>query len=155
MYDHILVPLDGSELAEQAVPHAKELARLDDATVHLIQVTSGRPESVGFRSGVDSESEVYALEISRQFEQALIDGAGEYLTQIAAPIIDEGIQVETELHHGAPHEHIVEYANNNNVDLIVMSSHGHGGIRRMLTGSTTDRVVRAAEIPVLVIPCED
>ncbi|MDP6454764.1 MAG: universal stress protein [SAR202 cluster bacterium] len=155
MFDHILVPLDGSELAEQALPHASDIAKTNGATVHFIQVTSDHPEAAGFRSGLSSESQASNLEISRQLEQAMVDRARDYLTRIAAPIKNEGITVETELHHGSPHEHIVEYAENNDIDLIVMSSHGHGGVRRMLTGSTTDKVVRAAEVPVLVIPCED
>jgi nucleotide-binding universal stress UspA family protein len=155
MFNHILVPLDGSKLAEQALPHVRDIAKTNGATVHFIRVTSDHPEAAGFRSGLATEGQASHLEISRQLEQAMVDRARNYLARVAAPIENEGIKVETELHHGAPHEHIVEYAENHDIDLIVMSSHGHGGIRRMLTGSSTDKVVRTAEVPVLVIPCKD
>ncbi len=80
-------------------------------------------------------------------------GHQEYLEHIATQLKNDGIETQTEIQEGSPHDHIVDYARQHGVDLIIMSSHGHGGLKRLLTGSTTDKVVRAGEVPVLVVPC--
>lgn len=70
---------------------------------------------------------------------------------MASQLKVEGIAVETQLFEGSPHEQIAEYAKQNGVDVIVMSTHGHGGVKRLIVGSTTDRVIRSGDIPVLVV----
>ena len=66
-----------------------------------------------------------------------------------------GIQIESDyaVREGAPAQNIIDYVNEHSISLVVMSTHGHGGIRRLLVGSVTDRVIRSCEVPVLVVPC--
>ena len=78
--------------------------------------------------------------------------ARNYLVEVAQTCQAEGLQVRSEVRESAAAESIKAYAEDNDIDLIIMSTHGRGGIHRMLIGSVTDRVVRSVEIPVLVIP---
>ncbi len=171
MYTQILIPLDGSKLSEKALPHAQGLAKSYGATIHLLQVfthhpSGGQPHgegpepggNLGSRAGLAGAiparvggSNPLTLELARQLAEAQIAEAQEYLEHMATQLKNESIAVETQLHEGPPHEHIVEYAKQHSVDLIVMSTHGHGGVKRFFMGSTTDRVIRAGEVPVLVV----
>ena len=81
-----------------------------------------------------------------------INNAREYLANVAGACQTEGLQVRTELREATAPESIKAYADDNDIDLIVMSTHGRGSIHRMLIGSVTDRVVRSVEVPVPVIP---
>ena len=84
-----------------------------------------------------------------------IKNARNYLANVAGACQAEGLQVRSELREAAAPESIKAYADDNEIDLIVMSTHGRGGIHRMFIGSVTDRVVRSVEVPVLVIPRGD
>lgn len=152
MYSRILVPLDGSEMGERALAHAQTLAKLGGGTVYLIRVFTRHP---GSAPAAGSRSLAAAAELARQLEEAEISAAEEYLEHTAADLQGEGIKVETAVHEGQAHEHILEYARQEHVDLIVMSTHGHSGLKRMLLGSITDRVIREGEVPVLVVPPPD
>ena len=154
MFTRILVPLDGSEFGDKVLPIAQELARLSDATIHLIQVISRQPESEA-RQGRGGES-VTALEMEIDSARRLIDartarGKG-HLEAIATQLQNDGIKAETAMREGAAYENIVEYAKEAGIDLVVMSTHGHGALRRLFIGSVTDRVIRSCETPVLIVP---
>ena len=154
MYSSILVPLDGSDLAERAMPHVQGLAKPCGATVHLIQVVECHPKgSPAFGPGVESHRTQDAdFALQRQIEEAQSTAVHEYLDHMADKLRSEGIKAEASILEGAAYENIIDYARRHSIELIVMSSHGHGGLRRMLLGSTTDRVIRGGEIPVMVIP---
>ena len=153
MYSRILVPLDGSKLAEKALPHAEGLARTSGATVHLISVFTRYPAGSLLAGGLEGGSSTTStLELARQLEETQISNAKEYLVHVAAQLEHDGIQVEKEFHEGSPHDYIIDYSKQHGIDLIVMSTHGHGGLKRLLLGSITDKVVRAGETPVLVVP---
>ena len=164
MYTQILVPLDGSKLAEKALPHAQGLAKTYGATVHLLQVFTHHPSGgspigegtnlpglTGRTAAGLGGSNPNTLELARQLSEAQIQEAEQYLDHVSMQLKNEGIDVKTELHEGVPHEHIAEYAKQNSVDLIVMSGHGHGGVKRLIMGSTTDRVIRSGEANVFVV----
>ena len=155
MFSNILVPLDGSELSEKALDVVKSLASSSETTVHLIEVVSRSPEFEARRgtSGFFQTGEI-ELEINtaRQLVDRRIGRAKEYLEMVAVGLQDAGINVVTAIGEGAADEQIIDYAKENNIDLIVMSTHGHGGLRRLFIGSVTDRVVHSGEKPVLVVP---
>ncbi len=155
MFTHILVALDGSGLAEQALPMAENLARSSSATIHLIQVVSRQPESEAGRGFGDSSPQV--AEMARDLAHQLVEGrlsrGKEYLEGIAGRLKNSGVTVETALREGAADENIVGYSREHGIDLVVMSSHGYGGVKRLLLGSVADRVIRSCEVPVLVLPC--
>ena len=154
MYSRILVPLDGSKLAEKALPHAQGLAKTSGASIHLINVFTKHPSSgIPPTGGPESDrSAGSTAELARQLEEAQISGMDGYLAHIATQLEHDGIQAEREIHEGPAHDHIIDYAKQHGIDLIVMSTHGHGGVKRLLLGSSTDRVIRAGEVPVLVVP---
>ena len=154
MYSCILVPLDGSKLAEKALAHAEGLAKSSGATVHLIMSISRHYSGEAPIGGslVADQSAARAADLSRQLEEAEIQTAQQYLDHAATGLKSLGLETVVELTTGPAHEHVIDYAKQHGVDLIVMSTHGHGGLKRMLLGSTTDRVIRSGELPVLVVP---
>ncbi len=154
MFTNILVALDGSELAEQALPLAQDLARSSNATIHLIQVVSRQPELEATRGGDTSiQSVEIARDLAHQLVEARLSRGKEYLEGIAGQLKSEGFEAETAIQEGAAVENIVDYSKEHGIDLVVMSSHGYGGIKRLLLGSVTDRVIRSCEVPVLILPC--
>lgn len=156
MYAHIVVPLDGSEASERALPHAQGLAKAFGATLHLIQVVSRSEEFDIVRSSGDSVGAAeYSLSVAEHLINARMARADHYLKEVMSRLTPEGITVETEVLQGAASENIVRYADDKGGDLIVMGTRGQGGIQRLLLGSTTDRVLRAGHLPVLAIPPED
>ena len=152
MYERILVPLDGSELAEQALAHALALAKSSGGTIHLVYVTERTTKTVSTTSKFFGSNNL--LELNRQFIEAQATAAHEYLDHVAERLEREGISTRSELHEGTPHEHIVEYAKRESIDLVIMSTHGHSGLKRLI-GTVTDRVVGSCVAPVLVISCSD
>jgi nucleotide-binding universal stress UspA family protein len=156
MYSHIVVPLDGSDASERALPHAQGLAKVFGATLHLIQVVSRSEEFDMVRSAGDSVgSAEYSLDVAEQLISARIAWADRYLNEMKSRLTSEGITVETEVRQGAASENIAQYADEVGGDLIVMSTRGRGGIQRLLLGSTTDRVLRTGHWPVMAIPFGD
>ncbi len=155
MFTHILVALDGSELAEQALPMAQDLARSSNATIHLIQVISRQPELQAARGGGDYSLQAVELDrdLARQLAEGRLSRGKEYLEGIASQLKKAELKVETTILEGAADEQIISYAREHDIDVIVISTHGYGGVKRFLLGSITDRVIRSCEVPVLVVPC--
>jgi nucleotide-binding universal stress UspA family protein len=141
MYEQILVPVDGSEASMDAVSHAAGLASVHGADLHVVHVLE--PQVAVESAGVDVTS---ALE--EVGERAIADAES-----VAR---EAGIE---ELHGslltGAPHRRIVEYAEDNDVDLIVMGTHGRTGLARLLLGSVAEKVVRTSPVPVSTIRPRD
>lgn len=143
MYKRILLPLDGSAMAEQALPHAVALSTIFQAELILLKVQkplAERPE----RHGIYYKAIEQAEELTRQLAQEYLDG-------IATRIQDNNIMVQTTTVQGVPHEQIVQFAEKNSVDLIVICSRGQSGISRWLMGSVADRVTRGGKTPVLLV----
>jgi nucleotide-binding universal stress UspA family protein len=140
MYDTLLVPTDGSEHAERAAEHALSVARAFDATVHLINVVDVQSEGGLFSAGgVDEE-----------FLERLKDQARETIADLEAPA-EPGDDVRTAVVEGRPSEGILDYAAENDADLVFMGTHGRTGLDRYVTGSVTERVVRQSNVPVFTV----
>ena len=154
MFSNILVPLDGSALSEQALSMAQNLARSSDTSLHLLQVTTLRPELEALRGSASESITVLemAQDTARRLREVETAKAKAYLEGLAVQLQQAGITVTTVLREGAADEHIVAYAKEQEIDLIVMSTHGHSGFKRFFLGSVTDRVIRAGQTPVLVLP---
>ncbi len=144
MYHHILVPLDGSALAEQVLPHVHALAAREGTS----KITLLRAVPPIFTTSVDYSG---LLATTADAITTLEQEALEYLDQIARQFQSEGYQVHAEISALPPAEAIIEYAENHDVDLIVIATHGRSGISRWVFGSVTQKVVQAAPTPVLVI----
>ncbi|MBR0749535.1 universal stress protein [Bradyrhizobium japonicum] len=142
MYSHILIPTDGSELAERGVAHGMALAKSLGATVSVIFVVEPFSEV----SSRFLEAVVAYVEFRKQQATSVLDRvANEAKT---AGISCQTIQVES----GQPHQAIIAAAADKGCDLIVMSSHGRSGVAALLIGSVTSKVLTHAKIPVMVCP---
>jgi nucleotide-binding universal stress UspA family protein len=140
MYDRILVPTDGSKGTSESVAHAASIARDRGATVEVLYVVDQRQYRAASR---DTKDEV--IESLREEGERAIDDAVTWLA-------DEGVDTETEIREGIPYKTILEYADETDVDLIVMGTHGRTGRdRRVALGSVTERVVKNSKRPVLVV----
>lgn len=140
MYSRILVPLDGSKLAEGALPYAVAQAERFGAQLILLKVLGPLPEPAMAGRSVVRGAEERSAELARQ-----------YLEGVAEPLRDKGIDVETLALEGKPYVEIINHAETAQVDLIVISTRGYSGLSRWLLGSVTDRVVRGATVPVLLV----
>jgi nucleotide-binding universal stress UspA family protein len=133
--DKILIPLDGSTLAEAAVRHAIEVA--DGATLSLLRAAETDARSA-------SDSPVAQLKALRE--------AQEYLRRIVKRLEHAGqSRVEANVWYGPPAAAIVGAARDQKVDLIVMATHGRSGLGRLGLGSVTEAVLRGTRVPVLVV----
>jgi nucleotide-binding universal stress UspA family protein len=133
----ILVPLDGSILAESAVAPAVDLAREHGAKLVLLRAA----EAHSLPMADPTEAQVQAVR-----------AAEEYLTDARRRVTQAGVAaVDTSVWYGAPAEAIVEAARYRGADLIVMSSHGRSGLGRLVLGSVAESVQRATRVPILLI----
>jgi nucleotide-binding universal stress UspA family protein len=131
----IVVPLDGSELAERALGPARHLARAIGAALVLIRVVAARPPD------------------GRSLQAAQIDAAERYLCAVADRLRADGARhVIVEAVAGDPAEAILAQTALWRAELIAIATHGRGGLDRLLHGSVADAVVRGARVPVLLIP---
>ncbi len=122
MYDLVLVPLDGSVLAEKAAAYAAQFSRLCESELLLVRVCAAKSE---YREAVD-----YLDEVNRQAHF-------------------EGIRCRAEAHVGDPAREIVRAADESQADLIIICSHGRTGLARSVFGSVAETVVRTGDCPVM------
>ncbi len=144
MYSRIVVPLDGSDVAEYALPAALEMARRFDAPLHLVRVVD--PPATNFAFGVDTMNAARSVAMQRETERTL---AAEYLKENATELAGQGVEVTTAIFDGLAPSEIVRAMRKG--DLCVMSSHGRSGIARWYLGSVAEQVVRQASVPVMVV----
>ena len=141
MYRKILVPLDGSKVAEGVLPHAKSLAYSEGAELILL--------TVGANPALD-----YAFSdpgLAQQAIQEQEDRSSKYITEIEAQLKSAGFKTSTQMRVGSVADVILGVVEELQVDVIAMSTHGRTGPARWLLGSIAERVVRNSNIPVLLI----
>ncbi len=142
MYRKVVVPLDGSELAEEVLPHVVEMIRGRDSQVYLLSVT---PMMRGVaRPVVDLRPDG---EERQRVEQEL----KEYLRKVASRLESVAAEVEATVRSGRPADEILTFADDVGADLIAMTTHGRSGIRDWIFGSVADRILRGATCPVLLV----
>ncbi len=131
MFDRIMVPLDGSELAERALPYARELAAATNATLHLVRVVDLPPAVKVHRLGAPVN--VYLDEARAREETA-------------------GRPVTVQRLDGDTATALLGYVREAGIDTVVMTSHGGSGLTRWALGTVADRVMRGGTVPVLLVP---
>lgn len=141
MYERVLVPLDGSELAEAILPFAEQIAGAFDAEVVLLRVVEPLPSAAGIAAG-GAGVDAFFL---RQLETK------KYLAEVAKRLEGRGLRIRTRLALGTPAAEITESAKAERADLIAMTTHGRSGLSRAVFGSVAEQVLRAAALPVLMI----
>ncbi|MFC3478442.1 universal stress protein [Halobacterium litoreum] len=136
MFDAILFPTDGSDGADAALDFVLDVAVAHDATLHLLSVADTS------RSAVEQQAEVV---------ETLESNAERVVADAAEQARERGIDATAEVRAGAPHSAICDYATDAGVDVVVMPTRGRRGLERFLLGSTTERVVRRSDVPVLTL----
>ena len=139
MYKKILVPTDGSEFAKKAQKHALFLANISGAELVAVSVTENN-----FINGIPLDDEIY------QLNQILNERSEENLKEFDE-LNESDVRITHVIREGSPAKVILEVANEENVDLIVMGSSGKSGFDRFIMGSVADKVVNSAKCAVLVV----
>ena len=149
MYEKILIPLDGSELAECSLQHAKAIAQgcnvADVIVLRVIEPLSTQTISALAEAGDDS--------IRKAEEQNRQDAEG-YVLKVMNNLRTQGIASQAVTVEGRVADELLSYTEKNNVDLIVMSTHGRSGLSRFFFGSVAEKVSRHSRVPVLLISPE-
>ena len=136
MYKSILVPLDGSKLAENILTEVEELAVLLHARLNLIYVSKAH-----VLPGVDpTDAQV-----------RVVNKAKQYLENLKEQLLTKNIDIQIHTPYGNPAAKILEVSRRHDIDLIAMSTHGRSGIGRWLLGSIADKVVRHSDVPILLL----
>lgn len=136
MYDNILVPTDGSAESEAAFEHALGLAEMHGSTIHALFVVEP----------------VYTGDVGTgQYLDVMEEDGERIVAELAERADSAGAETATDVRVGSPHRQILEYAEENGVDLVVMGTHGRTGLNRYLLGSVTEKVVRLSDVPVLTV----
>lgn len=142
MFDRILIPTDGSDPVRPAVDMALNLAKTHEATLHVLFIVdqpiaiSGAGE--GF-SGLDNLLDALEKEGRRAIDT------------VAEQAEESDVEAVTAVRRGNPHDDILTYAAEHDINLIVVGTHGRTGVKRALLGSVTEDIVRHSEIPVLTV----
>ncbi|MFP4589907.1 MAG: universal stress protein [Halobacteriales archaeon] len=139
MYDNILIATDGSEIAKIAAEHGIELAKATGATVHALYVVETQAHYILTVGLGDEDMAEY-----REYGEDVVEN----VVEVAS---DTGIDGVGVVKSGGVADEIVEYAEEHDVDLIVMGATGRSAVDKYLIGSTAEKVVRTAECPVLTI----
>jgi len=151
VFETVIVPLDGSQLSEAALPAAVGIADKFGSRLILIRaVESTSQRLVETPALLDTPGVAAAnIELIEQVTKADREEAAKYLARIQARLI--GKTVETLVVEGAPAEAIADVARERGASLVVMSSHGRGGLGRLVHGSVADGVLRQGSVPVLLM----
>ena len=144
MYGTLLVPLDGSEVAECTLAHTIAIAqKFQVPNVILLKVDE--PFKPGW--GVSEEVSVFP-----EIMQRTQDESKAYLAKKAASLKQDGINAKTVLLKGNAADEILLYSDRNKIDLIILATHGRTGFARWAMGSVADRIVRHSKVPVMLVP---
>ena len=148
MYKKILVPLDGSPIAECVVPHIITLAKATFADVELISVVE--PVDIPTRGKIAlSEDDLQAINSEAKKE------AHRYLDNIAKRLDRDKVKTKAIVITGKPAESLVDYIESNDVDLIIMATHGRSGLTKWFFGSIAEKIMRGVATPILLVKAND
>jgi nucleotide-binding universal stress UspA family protein len=136
MYNKILLPLDGSELAQVALPHAVKIAEIFQAKLVLLRVACA-PILLGTEPV--------------EAQRLVVAESDAYLKTVVADLQPTGLKLSTGVRYGNAAEEIIAFASQESIGLIVMATHGRSGVGRWLLGSTAEKVLRGTTVPVLLI----
>ena len=144
MYKKILVPLDGSPEAECVIPHLETIAKTGVKDIELISVVE--PIEIPTRGRIAlSEDDLKQITLELKSE------THKYLDQVAKRLTRAGIKVHPIILTGKPAESLIHYIDSNDIDLVIMATHGRSGITRLFWGSIAEKVLRSVNVPVLLV----
>jgi nucleotide-binding universal stress UspA family protein len=146
MFQQIMVPLDGSELAERALPCAERLGVATGATLHLVHVVELMPPPTGPFALAYMPSSIHGDLVAQETQQATA-----YLDKMRERVAASGVHVRTEQMLGIAAATLLDYERDAGIDLIVMCSHGRTGLARFALGSVAEHLLRHGGAPVLLV----
>lgn len=146
MYNKILVPLDGSELAECVLPHVEAIAKGCN-TKNVVFIRVVEPVVLPVADG-----EYFSSNVWTQIEQQEKAIAVNYLDEVVKKVHIDDVNVEAKVILGRVADSIVDFIIKNNMDLVIIATHGRSGVSRWLRGSVANRVLHAVRAPILMIP---
>jgi len=139
-----MVPLDGSQIAECVIPHIEAIAQKAATRVELVTVVE--PLDIPTRGQIAiSDDEIKKIDDEGKNE------ATKYLERVSSRLNRAGVHADTVILSGKPAESLISYAVSNGVDLVIMATHGRSGISKIIWGSVAEKILRATEIPVLLV----
>ena len=144
MYSRIVVPLDGSDVADEALTHAVEFARQFNAPLHLLRVADAHALERVAGTGIGLDYVAVGALLQEE-----VDDAKAYLSAKAKALASDGLSVSHDVVTGPISRSIVDALQSG--DLLVMASHGRTGISRWFLGSVAENVIRHAPVPVLLV----
>ncbi len=147
MYKKIMVPLDGSKLAEGVFPHLETVIKGCESP-EVIVVQAVEPLSVPYGREV---SQFTSLEQVKAFETHQKVEAEKYLKEIVARLRKTGVNAKAKVIYGKASEALSDYATRHGIDLVIIATHGRSGVSRWVWGSIADRLVRSVSAPVLMV----
>ncbi|MBW1774805.1 MAG: universal stress protein [Deltaproteobacteria bacterium] len=145
MYQKILVPLDGSELAECVFPNVKAFIK-ECRVNNIVFACVVEPTLPSFHGEFP-----VSMEDLEERDAARRSSAKKYLEEVANRLKPEGVEMGVEVLVGRVAESLSEYADNNDVDLIIIATHGRSGVTRWVRGSVADKILRSASVPVMMV----
>ena len=145
MYEKIMVPLDGSELAECVLPHVEDLIKGCHVS-NVVFVRVVEPPVTSPYGEVPISSQVI-----EERESARKSKAKDYLDQIKNRLKYEGTELHSEVLVGRVADSLADYTENNDIDLILIATHGRSGVTRWVRGSIADKILRSSNVPVLMV----
>jgi nucleotide-binding universal stress UspA family protein len=148
MYKKVLVPLDGSERAEGVLPHVRDLAKAGAAGEIILMKIIDLP---AFATEIPSREAILSGSLLPTLLTTLRDDAARYLEKIQSQLSAEGLNVRSEILEGRTIKTILDYLYENEVNLIVVATHGHSGVTQFLLGSIAHRIIHTSDIPVLLV----
>jgi nucleotide-binding universal stress UspA family protein len=146
VYKNILLPTDFSSGSEESFIHATDIAKSMNAKIHLLNVI----QQVIYPTGIE-----IAHESLVNLEKDLQKNAENNLQQLSDRLNEMGIENESHILMGKPSEQIIEFSNQEFIDLVVIPTHGASGLEHFLFGSTTEKVIRGVNCPILVTHLSD
>ncbi|MFC1871974.1 universal stress protein [Chloroflexota bacterium] len=148
MYQNILVPLDGSELAECVLPHLESIAK-GCGVKNIIFVNFSEPPHIPIYG---ADGDIFIAEDFKRLEQESGTIAEKYLNHLVSRVKYDGVNIQSEvLSGGRAADVIADYATKCEADLIIIATHGRSGISRWVWGSVADRILRSACVPVMMV----
>lgn len=137
-YERVLLPTDGSDASQNAIEYAVGTAAQHNATLHTLHVIDAGPDSTQ-----DTAGGLSADELNKE--------AKGYLESVTERANNAGVVVEASIESGVAHRSIIEYVDENDIDLVIMGTRGRSGIHRFLLGSVAEKVIRTVDAPVMTV----
>ena len=140
MYHNVLVPTDGSDRMAEVIERAVDIARKYDAGMHALYVAN-----TGAIGALDVEDHERIDKLLEERGQSAVE-------EVESAATEAGVEATTAIQRGTPHQRITQYVeNHDDVDLIVMGTHGRSGLRHIMLGSVAESVMRHTTVPVLLV----